>query len=187
MEREVKVDTITPQSQVRFGWRAAPLAERDDRRALLFASQILGSRLIKEIREDRGLTYSIACAERRGSFDGMSQLLVQFTADPDKAAEAAKIARAVVEAMRDKAPPTDDEMNAVKRQIQNILDTQLKRPGFWAQTLSTMLTEGRTLAMVKTVESKYASMTKERIAEMLQRYVTDERFYKVIALPGKGD
>ena len=76
-------------------------------------------------------------------------------------------------------------MDAVRKQIQNILDTQLKQPRFWAQNLTTMLTEGRTLEMVKSVEKKYASITKEVIAAALAKYVTDERFYMVIALPAE--
>jgi len=183
--KTIEVDTITPRAEVMLGWRGPLRAQRVDRRVLLFASQILGMRITTEIREKRGLTYSSQVAATPGQLDGMGRLIVAFTADPEKAVEAAKIARQVVEDMIEKSPPTDAEMDSIRKQIQNILSTQIKQPAFWAQTLSLLLTEGRTLDQVKSIEKDYASVTKEQIADVLKRYVIEERYYQAIGTPKK--
>ncbi|MHC4451166.1 MAG: M16 family metallopeptidase [Planctomycetota bacterium] len=185
MEREVAVDTITPRAQVQLGWRGAAIKDRVDRRILLFTSQILSTRLNAEIREKRSLTYSIDAGVRPGAYDGLGRLMVQFTADPDKAAEAAQVARKVVEDMKSTTPPTDEEITAIKTQLKNILGTQLQQPSFWAQTLTTLLTNKRSLDQLRDLEKDYQSVTKEQIKAMLAKYVVDERFFKVIAAPKK--
>ena len=183
--KTTEVDTITPRAEVMLGWRGPLRDNRVDRRVLLFASQIIGMRITAEIREKRGLTYSSQAAATPGQLDGMGRLVVAFTADPEKAEEAAKVARQVVEDMIEKTPPTDAEMDSIKKQIQNILDSQIKQPAFWAQTLSTLLTEGRSLDQVKSIEKDYASVTKEQIADVLKRYLIEERYYQSIGTPKK--
>lgn len=183
MVRDVPVDTVTNRADVMQGWRGPSRLERQPRRVMLFASQILGTRLNKAIREERALTYSIGCAYSPGDYSGMGHLTIQFTADPEKAHEATKIAKQVsLELMGDK-PPTDAEMSAVKEQIQNLLDTQLKQPRFWAQSLSSLRSSGRTIDGLKTLEKDYAVITKEEIVAALKKYLTEERYYQVVAAP----
>jgi zinc protease len=181
--RTIDVDTITPQAVVQIGWRGPAFGNRKDSRILLVGSQILATRLTKEIREERQLTYSIGCSARPAAFDGMSQLMVTFTADPGKAEEAAKLARRVVEDLVEKAPATEEELAAVRKQIGNILDTQLEQPSFWVDVLSSFETRYRDLADLKTLVQQYGSITNEQIREVLQRYLTEERYYQVIARP----
>ena len=182
--RTIDVDTVTPQAVVQFGWRGPGYGNRKDSRILLVGSQLLATRLTRVIREERQLTYSIGCTGRPAvAFDGMGQLLVMFTADPAKADEAAKLARQVVEDIVEKTPVTDEELDAVRKQIGNILDTQLEKPSFWADVLSTLETRNRDLADLVTLPQQYASITKEQIREVLARYLTDERYYQVIATP----
>jgi len=182
-EVDVRFETITPRAEVRLCWRGPAIADRADRRVLVFASQILSTRLNAEIREKRGLTYSIQAATIPGAFDGLTRLAVLFTADPEKAAEAAKVAREVVEAMREKEPPTDAEMAAVRKQIANILSTQLQQPAFWGEALKSMLTNKRTLDQLRNFEQEYLSITREQIIAALGKYVVDERYFRVIAAP----
>ncbi|MHC4940283.1 MAG: M16 family metallopeptidase [Planctomycetota bacterium] len=183
MERDVKVDTVTDRAEVQFGWRGAAYTDRADRRVLVFASQILNTRLNSEIREKRSLTYSIQAGVQPGELDGLGRLMVMFTADPGKAADATRIARKVVEDMKGEAPPTDEEITAVKTQLKNILETQMQQPGFWAQTLTTLLTNKRDLDQLRNLERDYLAITKEQIVEIMKKYVVDERFFRVIAAP----
>jgi zinc protease len=182
--RTIDVDTITPQAVVQFGWRGPAYGNRKESRILLVGSQILATRLTRVIREERQLTYSIGCAARPAvAFDGMGQLMVSFTADPAKAEEAAKLARAVVEDLVEKEPPTEDELAAVRKQIANVLDTQLKEPSFWVDILSTLETRNRDLEDIKTLTQTYEAITNEQIREVFRRYLIEERYYQVIARP----
>ena len=181
--RTIDVETITPQAVVQIGWRGPAFGNRKDSRILLVGSQLLATRLTRVIREERQLTYSIGCTARPAAFDGMSQLMVMFTADPGKADEAATLARQVVEDLVEKDPATDEELAAVRKQIQNVLDTQLDQPSFWVDVLSSLETRHRGLADLKTLAQQYASITNEQIREVLQRYLTEERYYQVVARP----
>ncbi|MHC4549021.1 MAG: M16 family metallopeptidase [Planctomycetota bacterium] len=181
--RTVEVETITPRAVVRLGWRGPAFGNRKDHRVLIVAAQILTTRLVRSIREERQLTYSIGCGARPSTYDGLAQLLVSFTSDPDQAEEAAGLARAVVEDFKEKAPPTDEELAAVKKQIANVLGTQLAQPSFWVDVLSSLETRGRDLAQFKTLARDYASITREQIQETLARYLTEERYYQVVAKP----
>jgi len=184
-EEIVRFETLTPRADVRVGWRGPEFGERADRRVLLFASLVLSARLNEEIRENRGLTYSIQAAALPAAFDGMARYTIQFTADPAKATEAAALAREIALGMKEKSPATDEEVAAVKSQIANILSTQLQQPAFWARTLMTLNTNERTLDEVANLEQLYAGITKEQVVDALRRYLVEEGRYQVVALPAE--
>jgi zinc protease len=186
--RTVEVKTITPQAMVLLGWRGAPLGARKDRRRLLFASQILAARLNKVIREEHQLTYSIgAIATPSIAYEGNGVLLCQFTADPAKAADAAKLARATMEELIGDKPPTPAEMKAVAKQIVNIIQTRTKEPGYWAQTLSTLDTRGAELDSLKDLEAYYNAFTSAELVECAKRYMKPDRYLQLITKPADGE
>jgi zinc protease len=186
--RTVEVKTITPQAMVVLGWRGAPLGAREDQRKLYFVSQILTARLNEVIREEHQLTYSIgAGAIPSIAYDGNGALLSQFTADPKKAADAAKLARATMEELIGDKPPTDDEMKAVRKQLVNIVETQTKEPAFWVNTLSTLETRDRDLDSLKNLEEIFNAYKANDLVECAKRFMTPDRYLQVIARPAKGE
>lgn len=181
----VQVDTITPRAVVRLGWRGPNWLEQMERRTLSIASRILQPRLRKAIREDRGLTYSIFCFSRPGTeFKDVGFLAVHFTADPDKAEEAAAIARDVVEEFA-KAGPTDEEMETVRKQFKNIVETSQKEPSYWSDVMSDLDLHGASLQDVKTALEAYTTYTREQVAATVRNYVVEAGRYRVIALPAQ--
>jgi zinc protease len=179
----VEVPTVTPTAVVLEGWRGANWTEVKDRRLLQIASRILTSRLREEIREDRGLTYTIWCVARAArGFPGTGHITVQFTADPDGAAEVAEIARGVVQQFA-REGPTEEEIATVRRQFANIIETSQKKPGYWVGLLSEMDYRGTKLADVKNALQAYTSYTREDMMEVLARYVVPARRLEAIALP----
>jgi len=183
LTRTVVVNTITPQALVRVGWRGAARGERPDFRALFFASQVATARLLDVIREEKGLTYSIQCAAiPSNSYDGNGSLFAIFTAAPDQAAEASKLAKEVMAGLIAN-PPTDKEMQAVSAQLKNMIETQMRQPQFWTQVLSNLRTSGRDINDIKNLVTNYTSQTKEQITEVLGRIMTEDRFFEVIATP----
>jgi zinc protease len=177
----VEVDTITPQALVRAGWRGAARKMRRDSRVLLFSSQVATARLLKVIREEKGLTYSVQCAYAPASaYDGNASLFAIFTIAPDKAEEGAKLAKEVIQGLLTE-PPTEEEMKAVAAQLENIITTQMRQPGFWVRVLSSLRTRGREIEDIRNLVADYTSVTKEEILETLGRYLTEERRFCVIA------
>jgi zinc protease len=172
---------------VRLGWRGAWWTEVVERRTLSIASQLLQSRLRKAIREDRGLTYSIFSFSRPGQeWRNMGFLATQFTADPEKADEAARIAREVIEKFAQEGP-TDEEMATVRKQFANIIETSQEEPTYWASVMSDMDLHGTVLADVKTAKEAYTSYTREQIVESVRKHVKPARYFQVIALPQNPD
>ncbi len=181
----IDVPTITNRALVRMGWRGPSRGEIKDGRVLTFASLILSTRLAKIIREDKGLTYSIRCANQPNpEYDGMSVLLCQFTADPDKAEKAAALAKKIMLEMQVNGPEPG-EMETVRLQLANILGTQLKTPTFWAQALSQLTARGRDIDTLKTLKEDFTSVTVDQIDVVLKKYMTEDRFFQVIARPKK--
>lgn len=181
--RTVEVDTITPQAFVRFGWRGPARGMRKDFRTMLFASQIGTARLLKVIREEKGLTYSVQCAAGPAtSYEGTAAFIGVFTAAPDKAEEAAGFAKAVLAGLVTE-PPTDEEMQTVAAQLKVALGSQLLQPAVWSQILSSLRTRNRSLTDLKNLVTNYTSITREQIVETLGRYLTEDRYFQVIAIP----
>jgi len=188
LTQTVRVETITPRAVVRTGWRGADWAATKERRTLAIAAQMLRARLRKEIREDRGLTYTSFCFTRPGiAYHGMGFLAAQFTADPEKAAEAADIARDVVERFA-REGPTDEEMEVTRKQFRNIIETSQKEPSYWTEVMCDMDLHGTVLEEVKNALGDYTSYTREDIMATLKRHVRDDRHVQVTALPaGEAD
>jgi zinc protease len=183
VESIVEVETITPRAQPLLMWRSAPWKDVHGRRLTYLAASILERRMRQEIREDRGLTYSTATYARPAKvYPEMSALYVQFTTAPDKATEAVRLARAVVERFAAEGP-TDAEVATMRKQMQNTMETMLKEPHFWEGLLADLEYHGTELEDVNGLVDTLLAYSKEEIAATLQETVQAERFAVVIGRP----
>jgi zinc protease len=183
IQRTVEVETITPRAQPILMWRSAPWSDVRGRRLSYLMAQILETRMREEIREKRGLTYSTATYVRPARvYPAMSALYVQFTADPDKVEEAVRIARSVVETFAAEGP-TDAEMQTVRQQMKNTIETMLQEPRFWVSLLADLDYHGTHLKDVQGLLDKVLAFTKTDVAQAVQQTVRPERFGVVIGQP----
>jgi zinc protease len=183
VESIVEVATITPRAQPLLMWRSAPWQDVRGRRLTHLAASILERRMRQEIREDRGLTYSTATYARPAKdYPEMSALYVQFTTDPDKATEAVRLARSVVERFAAEGP-TDAEVATVRKQMQNTMETMLKEPHFWVGLLADLEYHGTKLEDVNGLVDTLLAYSKEEIAATLKETVQAERFAVVVGRP----
>ena len=150
---------------------------------MFMAARILERRIRREIREDRGLTYSAETYVHPSRvYPDMSALYVDFTADPDKVSEAVMIAKKTVEEFAAEGP-TDEEVETVRKQLRNSLETMLKEPRFWAYILADMEYHGTSLENVVGLVDKLMAFSKADIAAQVRKVVVPERFALVIAKP----
>ncbi|MDP6114263.1 MAG: insulinase family protein [Planctomycetota bacterium] len=185
LKSRLEVETITPRAVVFVGWRAADWKAVKERRTTQIASQILSSRLRKEIREDRGLTYSTACFSRPSKeYEGTSFIGCYFTADPEKATAAAAIARSVIEQFANEGP-TVEEMATVRKQFKNIIEQSQKNPSYWASVLSDLEYHHTEIEDVKEALQRYTSYTKADIMDAMKKFIVAKERFEVIALPKK--
>jgi zinc protease len=183
VERAVEVETITPRAQPILMWRSAPWSDVHGRRISYLMAMILETRMREEIREKRGLTYSTSTYVRPARvYPAMSALYVQFTADPEKVAEAVRIARSVVETFAAEGP-TDAEMQRVRKQMKNTIETMIQEPRFWVNLLADLDYHGTQLTDIHGLLDKVMALTKVDVASAVQQTVRPERFGVVIGQP----
>lgn len=182
-EHHVEVETITPRAHPILLWRSADWQDVRGRRLMFVASRILERRVRQEVREQRGLTYSTSTyAQPNKAYPSASALYVEFTADPDKASEAVALAKAVVERFATEGP-TDAEMETVRKQLQNNLETMYKEPRFWVDVLSDLEYHVTYLTDLEGAIDKFLTFSKEDVAAEVRKTIVPERFAMVIARP----
>jgi zinc protease len=182
----IEVDTITDRAVVTVGWRAADWKEVKERRLLQIAAQVLQPRLRDEIREKRGLTYSVwASSSAARSYPGTGFFSAYSLADPQKAPETLRLSRELMEKFAHTGP-TEEEMATVRKQLTNELEVQLKEPGYWSGVLGDLDYHGTKLSDVKEVLTKMTSYTADEVRSALKKYVKDERRIEVVATPKPG-
>ena len=179
----VKVDTVSPQAVVVTGFAAAEGRNWQDARALDLARLILTSRLVKKVREELSLVYSIAAQnvpawiyEDAGRFG---------TTAPCDPGNTDKVFEEVHKLFRDFADqgPTDDELANAKKQINHSLDTEMREPGYWFGILRAHDLHGRDLGVEKRVRDIYGGYTAAGVRDAFKKYYAPARTYRVTAVP----
>ena len=183
LQERIEVSTITPRGIVITGWRGVNFPQLKERRTLDLAAQILSSRMQAEIREKRGLTYSVNTTSIPAvGFPETGFFGTVFSADPEKVGQAAQVAREMMLEFAEKGP-TEAEMQTVRNQMRNILETQQKEPSYWVRILSELDYRGIRLEDVKNLVPQITSYTRDDIVQSLQKYIREERQLEVVALP----
>ena len=183
VEREVVVDTASPAAIVVAGYAGVGKAEPALRARLVQAGFMLNSRLTADIREERGLTYTIASQYVTAPYDGLDQLAMQFTADPAKAAEAAKIARQQFIDFREKGP-TPQEVTSAQMMLKAGLTAQMQMPQFWVQALGHATLEPSGLDGAAAFLDEIFQVDAEKVKAAVQSVIQPGRFVQVIGRPG---
>ncbi|MBN2445518.1 MAG: insulinase family protein [Phycisphaerae bacterium] len=185
LSRHVEVETITPQSIAMAGFVAAEGRAVQDRRALELASQILSTRLIKSIREDQGLVYSIGAMYRPSwIYDDSAQFMAGAPCEPGKAELVAEQVHAMFDEFAEQGP-TEEELSNAKKQVANNLDTQMREPGYWADILEHYDLHGRSLADEKVEKEAFEAITGDQVRDAVRKYNQPARRFTVTAVPTK--
>ncbi len=183
--QKVEVDTITPKSLVLLGWRGADATKVEENRGLFMAQRILQARLRDEIREKRGLTYSTGCFNVPGRFYKDTGFLgIVFSADPEKADEAAKLARKIVEDFAT-GGPTEEELQTSRKQFKVELEKSQQEPSYWLGVLTDLDYRKRKLQDEKEDIEAMSTYALKDLMRVLKKYIRDENYMEVIASPKK--
>jgi zinc protease len=187
LARHLEVETITPQGMALAGFVAAEGRNAHDRRALTLASQILSTRLVKHIREDRGLVYSIrARYQPSWIYEDSAQFSAGAPCDPANARMVAEEIHRLFEEFATNGP-TDGELSNAKKQVANNLDTGMKEPSYWWRILQYHDLHGRDLAEEKIEREAYESYTAGQVRGVFQKYYMPIRRFSVTAVPTRAE
>ena len=183
--KKVEVATQTPQGVVYTGFLGSEGRQTQDTQALGLAANILSSRLIKRVREELAIVYSIG-ANHNGSwiFADSGRFLTYAPCDP---ANTTKVIAEVDNILQNFASkgPSDEELENGKKQILNHLDVQTREPSYWWSILRNYDLQGRKLNDERGQKEAYTKMSSAQVRDVFTKYYTPARTMKVIALPIK--
>jgi len=184
------IGSLSPTSFVFGGFYNVDDADVDGVLKMQLASQVLRSRMIQVLREERGLVYSIGAVSLPAeSFPGFGRFYAASPAEPSKADE---LASGIHEMFADfaKNGPTDEELETAKLQLANLADETMKEPSFWTQRLQDLTYRGRSLNDVVEMPQRLQTYSGEEIRKAFARqYRPENRFTFIIRpdAPGQGE
>ena len=171
----------TEQAHLCLGWRSLP-SDDDDRWALAVANQILGggmaSRLFQEVREERGLAYSVY--SHPTSFDDSGYLTVYFGTAPARARDALRVIDDVVGALLS-GPVTDTELTVAAGYLEGSMLLGLEDSGGRMGRLGRSLVQRDEITTIDEHVRRLRAVTIEDVSRVLQRVLGGPRALVAVA------
>lgn len=181
---EKSVASTTPQAFVLSGFYGTDETNVADARALNMAAQVLSTRMVKEVREEGQLVYSIGAGSRPGStYPGFGVFSAGAPTEPEKVAALTAKLTSMYEAFA-KDGPTDDEVVVARKQIANTLEEQVREPSYWARKLDQLTFRGASLDDVVADPDAYQALTAQQIRETFAKYYSKPNSIVVVVKPG---
>lgn len=182
---EVVVDIQTPQGIVLDGFFGPDIQNVRDVRLMQMASRLLSTRMVKTVREEKQLVYSISAASQPAAeYPGYGLFLATAPTDPSKTAALAETLEQMYSEFA-KSGPTDEELATARVQFANQLAETMKEPPFWLARLSTLTYRGLNLDDTMAAPDAYQAFTAKEVQEAFGRYYLPERRFRISVKPGK--
>ena len=187
LTRHVQVETMTPKAMSFAGFMSADGRNIPDTRAMNLAANILSSKLIKRIREELSIVYSIRANNSADqTYRDSSMFLTAAPCDPDNAQKVVDEANAIFEAFA-KDGPSAEELENAQKQIANNLDTQMREPRYWWSILRHFTLHDMNIEDQKNKKEAYNGFTAKQVQTVFKKYYTPRRAFSVTAVPVKAD
>ncbi len=144
---------------------------------------VLSTRMVREIREEEQLVYSISAGSRPGTtYPGFGIVAAGAPTDPAKADRLLQKIASMYASLAEKGV-TDEELAVAKKQIANTLDTQMLDPDYWTSRLSEITFYDRQLDDVVGAPAAYQAITADQVREAFARYYAPEKSVVVVVMP----
>lgn len=180
---EKTLETPTAQAFVLSGFYGADEINTADAHALAMAARILSTRMVKEVREDAQLVYSIGASSRAAStYPGFGIFSASAPTEPGKAAALVEKLASMYDAFA-ASGPTAEELDVAKKQMANTFDEQMREPGFWSGQINRMTFRGTSLDDVMNEPAAYQALTAQQIQQTFARYAAPKNRLVVLVKP----
>jgi zinc protease len=177
------IETATPVALAITGSFGPDSSNVRDARLISFATQILTTRMIKAIREEEQLVYSISAQSQPSTvYPDMGMI---FAAGPTNPGNETRLAEKIDEMFTDFAQngPSGEEVEVARGQILNKVKEDTEQPGWWTGQMSDATYRGRSLDDLANMEEAYGSFTADDIRDAFARYYTEENKMSVVVGP----
>jgi zinc protease len=182
----VEIDTQTPAAGVVAGFFASDADNLRDTRLLQLASRTISTRMIKRIREELRLVYSISAAVRPAeTWEGFGLMFAGSATDPQNAEQLADEILALFDEFAE-GGQTPDEFAQAQAQIAKTLGEALEEPSYWAVQLSQLDKRDRDLDDLVGALDAYAGFTADDVLETFATYHQRPKM-RVIVTPATDD
>jgi zinc protease len=183
--RDQTVDTETDQAIVRAGFFGPDATNVPDVRALQMAGNILSSRMVKTIREEKNLVYSIGAQVQPGrALPGFGMFLAAAPAEPKNATPLADTVHEMFMEFA-KNGPTEGEMTVAKKQFANAITESMKTAGFWSGVTETIDYHGAKLDNAVDAPAAFQSLTAQQVHAAFAKYCTEANWVSLIVRPSE--
>lgn len=177
------VETPTDQAFVMNGFYGADQSNRDDAHALSMAARVLSTRMIKEVREEAQLVYSISASSRAATtYPGFGVFGASATCQPAKAKLLSDKLASMYAAFA-KDGPTADELGVAKKQMANTYDEQMRDPGYWSGRVQQSTFRGVSMDDIVNEPAAYQALTPEQVKAVFAKYSRADSALSVIVMP----
>jgi predicted Zn-dependent peptidase len=139
--------------------------------------------MVKEVREDAQLVYSIGAGSRAaGTYPGFGVFSAAAPTDPPKVQPLVEKLAQMYETFA-KEGPTEEELVVAKKQFANTYEQQLKEPSFWSGRLSQLTFRGLSLDDLVAEPEAYQQMTARQVKETFAKYWSKDNAIVVVVKP----
>ncbi len=177
------VETPTDQAFVMNGFYGADQSNLADSRALSIAARIISTRMVKEVREEAQLVYSIGASSRAATtYPGFGVFGASATCQPAKAKPLADKLASMYAAFA-KDGPTADEMEVAKKQMANTYDEQLRDPSYWSRRVQQSTFRGQSMDEILSEPAAFQEMTPEQVKAAFAKYAKPDGAISVVVMP----
>lgn len=181
------IQTGTNQARVLSGFLGPDATNVADSRAMQVASRILSTRMVKVIREEKNLVYSIGASFQPGrALPGFGMFGAGAPAEPQNADP---LAATIMEMFAEfaKTGPTEEEMTVAKKQFATELERSMKEAPFWLGATTAIDYHGTKLDDVLGAPEAYQALTAEQVHTTFAKYCKPESSMTIILKPDLTD
>ncbi len=185
LSTNVVVQTITPQAVAIAGFFSSDGAKTRDSRALDLAALTLSSRLVKQVREELAIVYSIGARNTPAwIYHDAGRMSAGAPCSPANAKQVNTEVHKIFQNFAEHGP-NEVELSNAKKQMANNLDTSTREPSYWWAILRNHDLRHRSLEAEKNIKEDYQSFTPSEIQSVFKKYYTSEHRFDVTSVPIK--
>ena len=182
VEDHVVRSGIEPRSNTVLVFAGDMEWSRQEALTLTVAGGMLGIRLRERVREELGGTYSIGVNASGSSLPDPEYLIsIIFGSDPSRTEELFGVVLEEVEWLR--AGGEQEYLDKVKELLRTSRQEQLRDNGFWLSQIRAAAQRGELFAEIVGFDEWLEALTLEQVAAAARRYLTDDRYVRVVLLP----
>ena len=182
LEDHVVRSGIEPRSRTVVVFAGEAMLSRQEALTLTAAAEILTIRLRERLREELGGTYSVGANARSTLLpDPEYRVSIGFGSDPARAEELLAEVFEELDWLREGGE--QEYLDTVKELLRTPREEQLRDNGFWLSQIQTVTRRGEAFTATTGFEDRLDALTLEEVAAAARRFLTEDRYVKVVLLP----